>query len=94
MSNEKIKNLLSKLQEEIGDTAVDDGRMSGDLLRFKTTRSMGERSFTASWSLTVEGESLEGTMSAGPMTMVLTGPGVGSDTAVKSAKISPPRARK
>ena len=42
--------------------------MSGDLLRFKTTRSMGSRSFTSSWSLTVEGEELSGSaMSAGPM---------------------------
>ena len=54
-------------------TSLDDGRMSGDLLRFKTTRSMGSRSMTASWSLTVEGESLSGTMSAGPMSMDILG---------------------
>jgi imidazolonepropionase-like amidohydrolase len=54
-------------------TAIDEGRMSGDLLRFETTRSMGEQTMTASWSLTVEGESLSGTMSAGPMAMDISG---------------------
>jgi imidazolonepropionase-like amidohydrolase len=54
-------------------TTIDEGRMSGDLLRFETTRSMGERTMTASWSLTVEGESLSGTMSAGPMAMEISG---------------------
>jgi imidazolonepropionase-like amidohydrolase len=54
-------------------TAVDEGRMSDDLLRFDTTREMGGQSMTASWSLTVEGESLSGTMSAGPMAMDISG---------------------
>ncbi|MHC4794798.1 MAG: amidohydrolase family protein, partial [Planctomycetota bacterium] len=62
-----------EISTERGDTPVDDGRMSDDLLRFETTRSMGERSFTAKWSLTVEGESLAGTMSAGPMSMEING---------------------
>jgi imidazolonepropionase-like amidohydrolase len=47
--------------------------MSGDLLRFDTTRSMGERTMTAGWSLTIEGESLSGTMTAGPMGMDISG---------------------
>jgi imidazolonepropionase-like amidohydrolase len=34
---------------------------------------MGSRSFTSSWSLTVEGESLSGSASAGPMSMDVTG---------------------
>jgi len=54
-------------------TEIDEGRMSDDLLRFETTREMGGRSMTASWSLTVEGESLSGTMSAGPMAMDISG---------------------
>jgi imidazolonepropionase-like amidohydrolase len=58
---------------ESGTTAMDDGRMAGDLLSFETTRSMGGQSFTASWSLTVEGERLEGSMSAGPMSMDIAG---------------------
>ncbi len=61
------------IQGQSGTTAVDDGRMSGDLLRFKTTRSMGGQTMTASWSLTVEGESLSGAMSAGPMSMDVSG---------------------
>ncbi len=65
--------VTGEISSDRGDTSIDDGRMSGDLLRFETTRSMGERSFTAKWSLTVEGESLEGTMSAGPMTMEVSG---------------------
>ena len=65
--------VTGEISSDRGDTPIDKGRMSGDLLHFKTTRSMGARSFTASWSLTVEGESLEGTMSAGPMSMEISG---------------------
>ncbi len=61
------------LEGQTGTTAVDDGRMSGDLLRFKTTREMGGRSMTASWSLSVEGDSVSGSMSAGPMSMNVAG---------------------
>jgi len=60
-------------RSERGTTAIEEGRMSGDLLRFKTTRSMGSRSFTSSWSLKVEGESLSGGLSAGPMSLDITG---------------------
>jgi imidazolonepropionase-like amidohydrolase len=56
-----------------GDTALDEGRMSGDLLRFKTTREFGGRSMTASWSLTVEEEKIAGSMNAGPMQMDVSG---------------------
>jgi imidazolonepropionase-like amidohydrolase len=56
-----------------GTRTLDEGRMSGDLLRFKTTREMGGRSFTGSWSLTVEGEKLSGSMSAGPRQMDVSG---------------------
>ena len=55
------------------ETPVDDGKMSGDLLRWKTTREMGGRSFTAAWSLTVEGETLSGSATAGPMSMEISG---------------------
>ena len=58
---------------ERGSTVMDDARMSGDLLRFETTRSMGGQTMTASWSLTVEGERLSGSMSAGPMSMDVSG---------------------
>ncbi len=58
---------------ERGTTPVDDGQMSGEMLSFETTRSMGGQSFTASWSLSVEGERLSGSMSAGPMSMDISG---------------------
>jgi len=58
---------------ERGSTVIDDGKMAGDLLSFETTRTMGSQSMTASWSLSVEGERLSGTMSAGPMSMDITG---------------------
>ena len=66
---------------ERGSTVMDEARMSGDLLRFETTRSMGGQTMTASWSLTVEGERLSGSMSAGPMSMDVSG----ERTAMKTA---------
>ena len=45
---------------ESGTTPVDEGEMAGELLSFETTRSMGGETFTASWSLTVEGERFSG----------------------------------
>ena len=62
-----------EITSERGTSDVEEGRMSGDLLRFKITREMGGRSMQASYSLTVEGESLAGTLSAGPMTMDVSG---------------------
>jgi len=62
-----------EIDSDRGTTSVDDGSMSGELLRFETTREMGGREMTSSWSLTVEGESLSGSMSAGPMSMDVSG---------------------
>ena len=61
------------ITSEMGTTAMDDGKMAGEMLSFETTRSMGGQTMTASWSLTVEGERLSGSMSAGPMSMDITG---------------------
>lgn len=47
--------------------------MSGDLLRFKVTREMGGRSMEAAYSLEIDAETASGTVSAGPMTMDLSG---------------------
>ena len=66
----KVKGTI---ESESGETNVDDGRMSGELLRFKTTREMGGRSMTASWSLQIDGESASGAASAGPMSMDVSG---------------------
>jgi len=65
--------VTGEVSSEQGSSEVEDGRMSGDMLRFKVTREMGGRSMQASYSLEVEAEAASGTMSAGPMTMDLTG---------------------
>jgi len=62
-----------EISGERGTDAIEKGRMSGDRLSFKMTRSMGGRSMQASFSLILEGEKSTGTMSAGPMTMDIVG---------------------
>ena len=65
--------VTGEITSERGERTVEDGRMSGDLLRFKTTQTMGDRTMEASYSLTISDESADGTLSAGPMTMDLSG---------------------
>ncbi|HXV75042.1 MAG TPA: amidohydrolase family protein [Candidatus Polarisedimenticolaceae bacterium] len=65
--------VTGELSGERGTTPVEQGRMSAELLRFKTTRTMGGRSITSLWSLTVEGEGLAGSATAGPMSMDVVG---------------------
>jgi imidazolonepropionase-like amidohydrolase len=65
--------VTGELTSPRGNRPLEEGRMSGDTLRFKTTQSMGGRSMEASYSLTIEGEKVSGSMSAGPMTMDLSG---------------------
>ena len=74
--------VTGELKSERGDTKVEKGRLSGDRLTFESTRTMGSRSMTASYSLALEGEKLSGTLSAGPMIMDLGG----ERTAKKEAK--------
>ncbi len=62
-----------EMSSERGTSSLEKGRMSADLLTFKTTRTIGSRTVDVSYSLTVEGEALTGTASAGPMSMELTG---------------------
>ena len=62
-----------EMSGESGETKLEDAHMGADKLRFKTTREFNGRSMTASWTLTVEGEKLSGTMSAGPMAMDISG---------------------
>ena len=54
-------------------TQIDDGVMSGTMLRFKTTREMMGRSMTGSWTLEVEDESLAGSMGVGSFGMDISG---------------------
>ena len=65
--------VTGELKSERGDTKVEKGRLSGERLTFESTRTMGSRSMTASYSLTLEGEKLSGSLSAGPMVMDLSG---------------------
>jgi imidazolonepropionase-like amidohydrolase len=65
--------VTGEISSERGTSAVDEGRMSADLLSFKVTRTMGGRSMEASYSLRVAEEHLSGTLSAGPMTMDVSG---------------------
>jgi imidazolonepropionase-like amidohydrolase len=73
MTMGKDGKVKGKVVSDRGETVMDEGRMSGDLLRFKTTREIDGRSVTSSWSLNVEGERLSGSMSAGTMQMDITG---------------------
>ena len=69
----KDGKVKGKITSELGETAMDEGRMSGSLLRFKTTREFNGKSMTASWSLNVDGEKMKGSLSAGPMQMDVSG---------------------
>ena len=88
----KDGKVKGKIASENGESVMDEGRMSGSLLRFKTTRDIGGRSVTASWSLTVEAEKMSGSMSTGSFQMDITGvlksrPDAGaSDATAKSEK--------
>jgi imidazolonepropionase-like amidohydrolase len=73
LTMEEDGKVTGEISSDRGTTPVEEGRMSADLLRFKVTRSMGSRSFTSSFSLTVEGEEVSGSASAGPMSMEITG---------------------
>ncbi len=65
----KEGKVTGKVTGERGEYAMEDGRMSGDQLRFKTTRE----TTTSSWTLNVEGEKLAGTTTSGSMTMDISG---------------------
>jgi len=69
----KDGKVKGKITSERGESVMDEGRMSGDRLRFKTTREVDGKSVTSSWTLNVEGEKLSGTMSAGSMQMDIAG---------------------
>ncbi|HEU4929485.1 MAG TPA: amidohydrolase family protein, partial [Candidatus Krumholzibacteria bacterium] len=65
----KEGKVTGKVTGERGEYTIEEGRMSGAQLRFKTTRE----STTSSWTLAVEGEKLAGTMSSGSITMDISG---------------------
>ncbi len=65
--------VTGELKSSRGTRTLEEGRMSGDTLRFKTSQSMGGRTMTASYSLSIDGDNASGSMSAGPMVMDLSG---------------------
>ena len=65
--------VTGELTSPRGTRTVDKGRMSGDRLTFKMTQTMGPRTMEASYSLTVSDEEVNGTLSAGPHSMELSG---------------------
>ena len=44
------------------EIAIEDGKMEGDKLTFTINRSMGERTFSMTFTGTVSGATMEGTM--------------------------------
>ena len=62
-----------EVNSERGTRTVEKGRMSGDQLTFKTTQTMGERSFTATYSLAVAEDAMTGSLSTARGAMDLTG---------------------
>ena len=69
----KDGKIKGKIVSDRGESVMDEGRMSGDQLRFKTTREAEGKSMTSSWTLNVDGERVKGTMSAGSMQMDISG---------------------
>lgn len=47
------------------EIAIENGKMDGNTLTFDYTMGMGDRSFTQSFTATVTGDTMEGTMSGG-----------------------------
>lgn len=45
-----------------GDTAIQDGKIDGNKLSFKTTRETQDRTFTANYKGTIEGNTIKGTI--------------------------------
>ncbi len=69
----KDGKVKGKTTSDRGESVVDEGRMSGDELRFKTTREVDGKSMTSSWTMTVEREKVSGTISAGSTQMNVSG---------------------
>ncbi len=62
-----------EITSERGTRAIKDGKVADDMLTFKTQRTMGPRTVEAKYTLTVTGETVDGSLSVGPRSMDLTG---------------------
>ena len=65
--------VTGELTGERGTNPIEKGRMSADRLRFEVSREMGGRTMTMSISMAIDGDQADGSMSAGPMSMDVTG---------------------
>ncbi len=65
--------VTGEMSGERGTQTLEEGRMIADVLSFETTRTMGGRTVEASYRLNVTGSTLEGTLSAGSMSMQVSG---------------------
>lgn len=65
--------VTGEFKSERGTTELEDGRVDGSKLSFKMTQQMGPRSMESSFNGEIDGERLEGNLSAGPMSFAVTG---------------------
>lgn len=73
LSMDESGKVTGELAGERDTTAIEKGRMRGDTLSFRTTRTMGPRTMTATITLEIDGEQASGAMRAGPMAMDIAG---------------------
>ena len=73
--------VTGEITSERGTQTLEKGRMSANVLSFKTTRTMGARTMEASYRLTVTEGTVEGTLRAGPMSMEVSGERTAAATA-------------
>lgn len=65
--------VTGEFKTERGTTELEDGRVDGSKLSFKMTQQMGPRSMESSFNGEIDGERLEGNLSAGPMSFSVSG---------------------
>ena len=65
--------VTGEFKTERGTTELEDGRVDGSKLSFKMTQQMGPRSIESSFNGEIDGERLEGNLSAGPMSFSVSG---------------------
>ncbi len=84
----KDGKVTGKTTSDRGESTIEEGRMSGKELRFKTTREVEGRSMTSSWTLAIDGEKAAGSLTAGSMQMDVSGSRTAKATGDVAAKKS------
>ncbi|REJ86087.1 MAG: hypothetical protein DWQ30_00260 [Acidobacteria bacterium] len=65
--------VTGEIRSERGETTLKDGRVAANVLTFEVSQETPRGTMDASYRAEVEGESLEGTLSAGPMSFEVAG---------------------